>query len=59
MEVLTVKDVSKLLHIGINQAYSLFNSKAFPSFRIGKKMLITKDALADWLKKMENKTVVL
>lgn len=59
MEVLTVKDVSKILHKGINQTYTLFNSKAFPSFKIGKRMYITKDAFADWLKRIENKTVVL
>lgn len=59
MEALTVKDVMALLKIGRDQAYALFNSKAFPSFRIGKKMLITKDAFNDWLVKMQNKTIVL
>lgn len=59
MEILTVKDVSKILHKGINQTYNLFNSKAFPSFKIGRRMYITKEAFTGWLKRIEGKTIQL
>ena len=39
-ESLTVKDVSKDLHIGINQAYELFKQNDFPTITIGKKKRI-------------------
>lgn len=39
-ELLTVKDVSNDLHIGINQAYELFKQKDFPVITIGKKKRI-------------------
>lgn len=39
-ELLTVKDVSKDLHIGINQAYELFKQNDFPTITIGKKKRI-------------------
>ncbi len=34
---LTAKDISKDLHIGINQAYDLFKQKDFPKIPMGKK----------------------
>lgn len=39
--ILSVKDVSKDLHIGINQAYDLFKQKDFPTISIGKRKGIT------------------
>lgn len=39
-ELLTVKDVSNDLHIGINQAYELFKQNNFPTITIGKKKRI-------------------
>lgn len=39
--ILSVQDVSKDLHIGINQAYELFKQKDFPSINIGKRKVIT------------------
>lgn len=38
---LSVQDVSKDLHIGINQAYELFKKADFPSINIGKRKTIT------------------
>lgn len=40
-ELLTVKDVSKDLHIGINQAYELFKQNDFPTISIGKRKGVT------------------
>lgn len=57
MKVLTVKEVSSILRIGKNQAYSLMNSEAFPSFRIGNRLLVDEDALNDWIVKVRGKTI--
>ena len=40
-ELLTVKDVYKDLHIGINQAYELFKQNDFPTISIGKRKGVT------------------
>lgn len=39
--ILSAKDVSKDLHIGINQAYDLFKQSDFPTITIGKRKGIT------------------
>lgn len=59
MKVLTVKDLSAILKIGITQTQKLMGSPAFPSYRIGKKMFVTEEALETWLKKVQNKTIHL
>ncbi len=59
MQALTVTDLCGILKIGKNQAYALMNSKAFPSYRIGNKLYVTDDALAEWLKKIQGKNVVI
>ena len=45
---LSVQDVSKDLHIGINQAYELFKQKDFPTISIGKRKTITLAAYLLW-----------
>ena len=39
--LLTPKDISKNLHIGINQAYDLFKQKDFPSIKKGKRKTVS------------------
>ena len=46
--MLSVQDVSKDLHIGINQAYDLFKQQDFPSINIGKRKSITLAAYLLW-----------
>lgn len=53
--VLSVQDVSKDLHIGINQAYDLFKQKDFPSINIGKRKVVTLASYLLW--KMNKKGV--
>ena len=53
--MLSVSDVSKDLHIGINQAYDLFKQKDFPSINIGKRKVITLATYLLW--KMNKKGV--
>ena len=59
MKVLTAKDVSDILKLGKNQTYMLMNSKAFPSYKVGKKMFVTDEALEEWLRKIQGKTIVV
>lgn len=55
--VLTPKEVSDILKLGINNTYTLMNSDAFPSYKIGKKMFVTSEALEEWLYKVQGKTI--
>ncbi len=57
-KVLSVQDVSKDLHIGINQAYELFRQLDFPTINIGKRKVVT---LANYLlwKMSKNESEVL
>ncbi len=45
---LTAHDISKDLHIGINQAYGLFKQKDFPTIEIGKRKTVTLAAYLLW-----------
>lgn len=48
-KTLTVHELSEYLGIGRATAYELVNSDGFPSFRIGKKILVNADALQEWI----------
>lgn len=47
--VLTTKEVSKKLHMGINQTRELIKRDDFPKITIGKKWLIPENELDKWL----------
>jgi excisionase family DNA binding protein len=59
MEVFTAKEVSALLKLGINQTYKLMKSEGFPSYHIGNKVFVTKEALEKWLREAENKKFII
>ena len=46
---LTVEETMKYLGVSRSTIYELVNSKGFPSFRIGKKILVNVDALQEWI----------
>ena len=46
--MLSVSDVSKDLHIGINQTYDLFKQKDFPTTSIGKRKTVTLASYLLW-----------
>ncbi len=46
--ILSVQDVSKDLHIGINQAYELFKQSDFPSITIGKRKVVSLPTYLLW-----------
>lgn len=49
-ETLTVEETASLLGIGRNTAYAAVRSGAIPTVRIGKRYLVPKVALAEWLR---------
>lgn len=46
---LTPEDVQKLMGIGRAGAYALFNREDFPTIRIGRRLLVSRDAFMRWL----------
>ena len=49
-QTLTVKGLAETLNIGIVTAYQLVNSEGFfPAFRIGRKILVNREKLQEWL----------
>lgn len=47
--VYTVNELAKVLNIGMNSAYCLVNSKDFPKLTVGRKILVPKKSLENWL----------
>lgn len=47
--VLSVKTVAKALGISESKAYELFRSKDFPVITLGRRKLVAKDKLIEWL----------
>lgn len=52
---MTVKELQSYVGIGRRQAYELCNSNGFPSFRIGRKVLVNREGLDRWMKEQEGK----
>ncbi len=47
--VYTVNETAQILNIGMNKAYELIQQKQIPNVRVGRKILIPKQALEKWL----------
>ena len=54
-ELLTAKELKQVMRCGINRAYDLLKSTAFPSTKIGGRYYVTTSALKKWLVMYENK----
>lgn len=54
--ILTVTDVQQALGCGKRQAYELANRADFPTIRIGRKIVIPRDAFLRWLDKQTEQT---
>ncbi len=48
-DVLTVQQLAEILHIGINKAYELINRRVIACKRIGRRILIPKICVIDYL----------
>ena len=58
-EMMTVKEVSKLLGLGINQTYSLVKKDDFPKIKINRQYIIPKDKYVEWINSNINKTITI
>ena len=47
--VLTANQLAAALGISRAGAYQLLNTRTFPTLRIGKRLLVPKDKLIDWI----------
>ena len=48
-------DLAEYLSISLVGAYNLMQSHGFPSFRIGRRILVTCDAFEKWLEEQQRK----
>ncbi len=48
-DTLTVSEVREILRIGVNSAYNLIHSKAFPVKRVGNMYRIPKEPFYRWM----------
>ena len=58
-EYISVVEASKILGIGKNAMYSLVHQPGFPCVKIGKKIIIRRSGLDEWMKDHEGKEVVI
>lgn len=54
---LTPADIMEILKISKNTAYTLCNSKDFPTIKVGKLIRIRKDKFFEWLENTEHNKV--
>jgi len=52
--VYTVSETAKILNIGMNKAYELIQQQEIPNVRVGRKILVPKQALEKWLVNSSN-----
>ena len=57
--MLDIRDLQKVLKIGKNSAYSLMQSECFPSIQIGRKWLVSEDALKEWLDDNKYSSIII
>lgn len=51
---LTADMIGKILNISRASSYNLLNSKGFPTLKIGKRMIVPKEAFIQWIKENTN-----
>lgn len=47
--VIDAKTLSKVMGISLSKAYELFRSKDFPCISLGRRKIVPKDKLIEWL----------
>lgn len=55
--IMNADQVAGFLNISRAGAYQLFHTWDFPSIKIGKRMIVQKDKLLDWLEEQSKKRV--
>lgn len=52
----TIDDIKQIFKIGRNKALALMSSSGFPSFKINRKLYVSKTELENWIAKNKGKT---
>ena len=52
----TTEDIQHIFKIGRSKAYELMSSSGFPSFRLNKRIYVSKEKLEEWISKNSGKT---
>ena len=47
--ILTVKELAEFMNINLNRAYQLKHRADFPSLRLGRKIVISRNKLFQWI----------
>lgn len=55
---LNMTEVAGVLGISPSSAYELARMDSFPSFRVGNRILVTRDAFKEWLDNQSKKSIV-
>ena len=50
---MTPEDFAQVMGMSKNNVYQLMHSAAFPSFKVGRKLYVSKNAFIRWLEGME------
>ena len=53
-----VDDIQRIFGIGRTKAYQLMDSSGFPSFRLNRRVLVSREKLEEWIRKTSGKTYV-
>ena len=57
--ILNAEQLAETLQISRARAYQLLNSRGFPTLQIGKRKLVPKDKLMDWIDKQTGGEIVV
>jgi len=53
------KDIQNIFKCGKRQVYELIHTAGFPSIKIGRKILVERQALLKWLEKNKGKEILI
>lgn len=59
IKLLTAKELKVVMRCGINKAYALMQSPAFPSIKVGGRYIVTISALNEWLRIHQGKNYLI
>ena len=55
--MLNVNDVADILDLSKTKVYELMNSSEFPTLRIGKRMMVSKEQFVNWINRKSGETI--
>jgi excisionase family DNA binding protein len=59
IEYLTVKQVCDIIPLGKSTIYKIFHLDGFPAVKIGRRYMVEKSELMEWIKSREGKQVII